>query len=1295
MATLLLSAAGAAVGSGFGGTVLGLSGAVIGRAVGATVGRVIDQKVLGAGSEAVETGRVDRFRLNSAGEGVPVGRVWGRTRVAGQVIWSTRFAETSETSGGGKGGGPKVTSYSYTVSVAIALCEGRILRVGRVWADGQEIDPSTLTLRVYRGSETQAPDPKIAAVEGLADVPAYRGIAYVVIEDLELGRFGNRLPAFSFEVVRRAGAGGGLDMADAIKGVALIPGTGEYSLATTPVYMGEEGEGDWANVNAIQPGSDFAASLDALDEELPDCGAVSLVVSWFGDDLRCGTCRVKPKVEQVQTDGTGMPWRAGGIVRSAAEVVITEGGRPVYGGTPADASVVEAIRAMTAKGKAVMFYPFVLMEQQAGNTLPNPWTGTPGQPVLPWRGRITTSLAPGMPGTPDRTAGAAGEVAAFFGAAQPAHFQVSGGQVVYSGPAADWGYRRFILHYAHLCALAGGIEAFCVGSELVCLTRIRGTADSFPAVAALVQLVAECRAILGPQVKLSYAADWSEYFGYHRDGNVYYHLDPLWSHPQVDFIGIDNYMPLSDWRDGETHVDASWGSIYALDYLKANIAGGEGFDWYYDSPEGEAAQLRLPITDGAHGEPWVFRNKDLGSWWREAHFNRTGAVKAGTSTGWVPRSKPFRFTEYGCAAIDRGTNHPNRFLDPKSSESILPRASNGARDDLIQQQYYLAMASFWADPGNNPVSPVYGASMLDLGHSYAWAWDARPFPAFPGRADVWGDAANYDRGHWLNGRATHVPLPRLVGELCAGAGVTQVATDRLFGTVRGFDTQAIAAPRASLQTLMLGYGFDVHERDGQIVMASRTARVTAALSDAALAVDGELPEGAASLREGAAQVSAAMRAVFREAEGSFDVREAEALLPDPTPAGAVAVTELPLVLTAGEAQTMVGRWLAEGVVVQDGLTLLLPPSLSHMGPGDTIDRDGVRYRIDRASARATTRAELLRCDPAPYRSPPTTNAATAARRFRAASPVRALFLDLPLLRGDEVPHAPYVAASAVPWPGAVGVWMSDDDDGFVLNRSLVRAATMGRTETEMPAFRPGLWDRGPALRVRMSGPALLSSAGIKRVLGGANAMAIGDGSSDRWEVFQFRQAALVAPRTYELTLRLRGQAGSDGLIPDVWPVGSRVVLLDTAPVQLDLPAAARGVEKNLRVGPVVRGVADPGVLARQLAFKGNGLRPYPVAHLVAKPAGGGIDVAWIRRTRIDGDDWDGAEVPLGEDSESYAVRVRLGTVVVRMATAAGRSWTYTAAMRASDGATGSCQIDVAQISARFGAGPYRSAFVPS
>ena len=179
MATILLSAAGAAIGGGFGGTVLGLSGAVIGRAVAATLGQAIDQRLLGSGSRRVEGARLERLRLTGASEGDGLSLVWGRMRVGGQVIWATRFVETEhrQTSGGGKGK-PRTTyvDYSYSVSLAVALGEGEILRVGRIWADGAEVAPDLLNLRIYTGSEDQMPDPKIAAVEGGEMAPAYRGL---------------------------------------------------------------------------------------------------------------------------------------------------------------------------------------------------------------------------------------------------------------------------------------------------------------------------------------------------------------------------------------------------------------------------------------------------------------------------------------------------------------------------------------------------------------------------------------------------------------------------------------------------------------------------------------------------------------------------------------------------------------------------------------------------------------------------------------------------------------------------------------------------------------------------------------------------------------------------------------------------------------------------------------------------------------------------------------------------------------------------------------------------------------
>ncbi|MCB1350594.1 MAG: host specificity protein, partial [Maritimibacter sp.] len=237
MATIVLSAAGAALGASIGGGVLGLSSVAIGRALGAIAGSAIDQKLMGDGSQAVETGRVDRFRVTSASEGTPIPRVWGRMRVGGQVIWASRIREAAETVDEGAGGGglgkgvltgtsaaSDTVEYHYYQSFALGLCEGEIARVGRVWIDGTEVAMSDLNIRVYTGSETQAPDPKIEAVEGAGNVPAYRGTAYVVIEELDLTAYGNRIPVFNFEVIRPEQPDQASEIARGTKAVALIPG---------------------------------------------------------------------------------------------------------------------------------------------------------------------------------------------------------------------------------------------------------------------------------------------------------------------------------------------------------------------------------------------------------------------------------------------------------------------------------------------------------------------------------------------------------------------------------------------------------------------------------------------------------------------------------------------------------------------------------------------------------------------------------------------------------------------------------------------------------------------------------------------------------------------------------------------------------------------------------------------------------------------------------------------------------------------------------------------------------------
>ncbi|PJA60214.1 MAG: hypothetical protein CO163_04995, partial [Rhodobacterales bacterium CG_4_9_14_3_um_filter_71_31] len=81
MATMVLAAAGGALGASVGGGVAGVGAAALGRALGAVAGGVIDQRILGGGARVVESGRVAQVRVMGSREGAAIPRVYGRMRL--------------------------------------------------------------------------------------------------------------------------------------------------------------------------------------------------------------------------------------------------------------------------------------------------------------------------------------------------------------------------------------------------------------------------------------------------------------------------------------------------------------------------------------------------------------------------------------------------------------------------------------------------------------------------------------------------------------------------------------------------------------------------------------------------------------------------------------------------------------------------------------------------------------------------------------------------------------------------------------------------------------------------------------------------------------------------------------------------------------------------------------------------------------------------------------------------------------------------------------------------------------
>src|SRR5262249_25035312 len=161
----------------------------------------------------------------------------------------------------------------------------------------------------------------------------------------------------------------------------------------------------------------------------------------------------------------------------------------------------------------------------------------------------------------------------------------------------------------------------------------------------------EVKAVVGSGTIVTYGADWTEYGCHVVDtdaGEVRFPLDALWASSAIDVIGIDYYAPLSDWRDTADHRDRAVAStIYDRDYLRSSLAGGEDFTWYYADDAARAAQIRTDITEGL-GKPWVFRAKDLWSFWANPHYERVSGAELATPTAWVPQSKPIWLTEFGC-----------------------------------------------------------------------------------------------------------------------------------------------------------------------------------------------------------------------------------------------------------------------------------------------------------------------------------------------------------------------------------------------------------------------------------------------------------------------------------------------------------------------------------------------------------------------------------------------------------------------------------------------------------------------
>ena len=281
-------------------------------------------------------------------------------------------------------------------------------------------------------------------------------------------------------------------------------------------------------------------------------------------------------------------------------------------------------------------------------------------------------------------------------------------------------------------------------------------------------------------------------------------------------------MPLSDWRDDDLRAGNPDGFETASDPagLKAAIASGEGFDWYYASEADRAARIRTPISDGLAGKPWVFRFKDLEGWWANPHHERRDGREEAAPTAWVPKSKPLWFTEIGCPAVDKGPNRPNAFPDPKSVENAIPYFSNGGRCDLARQRYLDAHARHWNRTTRVRKQSARAALRRQDGGPGAHLSLGVGCKALSGLSIAQGclsDGDNWSRGHWLNGRLGNPSVAALIDAILADHGLPPADTIRGRRTGQGYVIADPTSARAALEPLVELFDIAVHEEADRLV----------------------------------------------------------------------------------------------------------------------------------------------------------------------------------------------------------------------------------------------------------------------------------------------------------------------------------------------------------------------------------------------------------------------------------------------------------------------------------------------
>ena len=164
------------------------------------------------------------LQIQTSNYGRPIPIIYGTTRMAGNLVWYSDFKSIPHTTTqGGKGGGQRSTTYTYTVAAILALCEGVLGSISEktssqwsyrgyaglttytysgvrtIYTGQAKYTPAQKSLSVYTGTSSQSAFPYVTSNHP-TEALAYKNLAYVASSAYDLADQAS-MPQHLFEVI--------------------------------------------------------------------------------------------------------------------------------------------------------------------------------------------------------------------------------------------------------------------------------------------------------------------------------------------------------------------------------------------------------------------------------------------------------------------------------------------------------------------------------------------------------------------------------------------------------------------------------------------------------------------------------------------------------------------------------------------------------------------------------------------------------------------------------------------------------------------------------------------------------------------------------------------------------------------------------------------------------------------------------------------------------------------------------------------------------------------------------------